>query len=48
MRMAILNLFQSAHRQMKAKLNMPADDSSGQLNMVVPSQTPSPQKEEQE
>ncbi|XP_030362099.1 coiled-coil domain-containing protein 42 [Strigops habroptila] len=33
-RMAILNLFQCANRQMKAKLNVPVDDSHGQLNMI--------------
>ncbi|XP_065550095.1 coiled-coil domain-containing protein 42 [Lathamus discolor] len=33
-RMAILNLFQSANRQMNAKLNVPVDDSHRQLNMI--------------
>lgn len=46
-RMAILNLFQSANRQINAKLNVSVDDSHRQLNMVEPSQTLSLQKEEQ-
>uniref|UniRef100_A0A8C6NCN8 Uncharacterized protein n=1 Tax=Melopsittacus undulatus TaxID=13146 RepID=A0A8C6NCN8_MELUD len=33
-RMAILNLFQSADREMNTKLNVPVDDSHRQLNMV--------------
>ncbi|XP_005141483.3 coiled-coil domain-containing protein 42 [Melopsittacus undulatus] len=33
-RMAILNLFQSADREMNTKLNVPVDDSHRQLNMI--------------
>lgn len=41
-KLAIFNLFQSLCMQLRANLKVSADDSHRQLDMVEPSQTPSP------